>query len=66
MEVSEEVNGCRVRVSHAWAFRGHAAGNIVLAVPFHGINGVSLLYLKLSYHCYKVTSWVMDNGTVWP
>jgi hypothetical protein len=64
-QVGEEVNGAGVRVAHTRVVHRHAAGNIVLVVPFHGINDVPLLRLGLSDHCYKVTSWLVDNGTVW-
>jgi hypothetical protein len=63
--VREEINGAGVRVADARAVHGHAAGDVVMVVPFHGINDEPLLCLGLSDHCYKVTSCLMDNGTVW-
>jgi hypothetical protein len=64
-QVGEEVNGAGVRVAHTRVVHRLAAGNIVLVVPFHGIDDVPLLRLGLSDDCYKVTSWLVDNGTVW-
>jgi hypothetical protein len=64
-QVGEDVNGAGVRVAHARAVHGHATGNILLVVPFHGINDVPLFRLGLPDHSYEVTSSLMENGTVW-
>jgi hypothetical protein len=42
-QVGEEVDGADVLVAHPWVCHGHAAGEIVLVVPFHGVNDVPLL-----------------------
>jgi hypothetical protein len=64
IEVVEEVNGASVCVAYAGVAHQHAVGNIVQAVPLHRVNDVPLRRLGLSYHCYQVTHWLMDNGTV--
>jgi hypothetical protein len=63
-EVCEEIDGASVLVAYGRILHRHAAGKIVEVVPFHGVNDVPLSRLRLSDHCDKVTTGLMDNGTV--
>jgi hypothetical protein len=47
-------NGASVRDTKLWILHEHAAGNIVLAVPCHGVNDVPLIHLELQN--YKATA----------